>query len=255
MNRINIALILLIACTHFNYCYTQQNLSENHCSNSYSLMVQKSAFYIKKHAMFIALLPLIISNHSEIVQYIINQPYMSSLGFYCLLHYVCDSLLQYQEQKALIDLITLIKEISLYLVISYGIKNHMHQKNIYLESLFDDQIFLNNITNNLEYSFQEITTITLTSYQELKSMLQSLNSYIEIESEEFVFLCNASSIKIDNLLYLTQKDSVLYQKIYAFEKDPKNNAQLLEYLKSKITTAFMKLEKNLLQNDIHSCLV
>lgn len=256
MNKTNITLIVLIIFASLHDCYAQhKDSSQESFINSCSLLVEKAAFYIKKHAAIIALAPLVIAYHKDIFRCMMNRPCISSLGLYCLLHYSCDSILHYQQQKALLELIAVLKEITLCLVISHGIKNHMHQKNICIEPFFDDQFFLNNITNNLEYSFQEVTTITLTSYQELKSTLQSFNHYLDIESEEFVFLCYASFIDIDNLLYLTHNDLFLHQAVYAFEKDPKNNtAQLLEFIKSKITTAFIKLEKNLLHNDIHACL-
>ena len=74
--------------------------------------------------------------------------------------------------------------------------------------------------------------------------LESVNSSLHIESEEFVFLCYASSITIENLLYLTHKDPILYDAIYSFEQNPQEYLEpLVAYLTSEITTNFMNVEK------------
>ena len=104
----------------------------------------------------------------------------------------------------------------LYLVICHGIKNYINHTRQLQEQDFNEQAFFNTITENLPYSFNEITLIVLKSYQELKTNLQKINESINIESEEFVFLCHASSINIRSLLYLAQNDPILYQTFYPF---------------------------------------
>ncbi len=186
-----------------------------------------------------------------------HRPYISSLCFYLFLNYLCDAVLNYQQQQALLTIIALLKKTTLYLVISHGIKNHIQQKKLSTEPYYvDDQAFLNSITANLPYSFNEVTLITLKSYQELKSSLQALNVTLTIESEEFVFLCHASSINIHSLLYLVQNDPVLYAAIYRFQKDPQTQLKsLLEYLSLEITKTFIDLEQLLLTSNVQTRII
>jgi len=180
-----------------------------------------------------------------------DSPYLSSFCFYLLLNYVCDSILNYQEQQSLLEIIALLKKTTLYLVICHGIKNYLQQKKLSNETSITEQEFLDNITENLPYSFQEITLIALKSYQELKSSLQTLNITLNIESEEFVFLCHASSVNIHSLLYLVQNDPVLYHAIYKFEKHPQTHLiPLIRHIKTEITKTFINLEKSLLSSNI-----
>lgn len=253
MRKINIKLIILLSCLYIHsYAKENDSLAHNNSTSSSSLFVQQSIFHIKKHALLIACTPAIIYYYKDVLNFITKRPYIASLGFYLFLNYLCDSILNYQQQQSLLEIIALLKKITLYLVISHGIKNHIYQKKLSIDPHFDDQVFLNNITINLPYSFDEVTLIALKAYQELKSSLQSLNITLNVESEEFVFLCHASSINIHSILYLVQNDPILYQAIYRYEKDPQGHLMpLLEHLKEKITSTFIDLEKNLLTSNIH----
>src|SRR3989339_142132 len=149
--------------------------------------------------------------------------------------------------------VDLIKKVTLYLVICHGIKNYIHDKNLSIESFVDEESFFNNVTVNLPYSFYEITLIVLKSYQELKLSLQSFNTNLTVESEEFVFLCHAPSITMQTLLYLAQSDADLYQKIYEFEEKPEvYYKSIVEFLAVEITQTFLDLEKLLLDSNIQS---
>ncbi|MDP3788634.1 MAG: hypothetical protein Q8Q60_04970 [Candidatus Chromulinivorax sp.] len=248
MKKINITLIILLSCLSIDfYAHNNEEPKTSHNFNSSSnLLVQESALYIKKNAWLIALIPVLAYYHKDITNFISHRPYISSLAFYILLHYVCDSILSYRQQKSILETINLLKKIALYLVVTHGLKNHLCHNMILIEQRFiDDQAFFSSVTTDLPYSFHEITLITLQSYCELKSSLQSLNAALPIESEEFVFLCYASSsITMQNLLYLAQNDPILYEKIYQFQKNPHIElAPFLEYLKSEITKNFIELEQ------------
>jgi len=216
-----------------------------------NLSIEESTLFIKQNATLIIAVPIILIFHKEIFKTISEHPYVSAISCYALIHYICDIILDHQYQKELLDLILLIKKIALYLVISHGIKNHIHHTRQFQESNFNEQAFFNTITENLPYTFNEITLIILKSYQELKSNLQKLNELINIESEEFVFLCHASSINLHSLLYLTQNDPEIYKKLYSFEKNPETEFKsLLQYLINEMTINFLKLEQKLLDLQI-----
>lgn len=252
MKKINITLIILLSCSNINsYAQNSPHHIDNNSTSYDGLFVQQSALYIKKHALLIAITHIMIYYHKNIATFISNRPYVSSAALYLFLNYLCDSISSYQQQKSLLDIINLLKKTTLYLVISHGIKNHIHQKKVSIYRDIDEKIFLNNITADLPYSFDEVTLFALKSYQELKAVFQSLNITLNIESEEFVFLCHSSSINIQSLLYLVQNDPILYKAIYRFEKNPETHLdQLLERLKSEITKNFIDLEKHLSASNI-----
>lgn len=254
MKKINIILIILLSCLNIDsYAQSKEPHLTNNSTSSNNLLVQQSITFIKKHALLIALIPTTIYYHTNIINFISDQPYISSFGFYLMIHYICDSISNYQQQQSLLDVIALLKKITLYLIISHGIKNHLHQKKLSSELFVDDHSFLDSITKDLPYSFEEVTLIALKSYQELKTSLQSLNIALTIESEEFVFLCHASSINVQSLLYLVQNNPELYKKIYNFETNPQDQLQpLLEHVTSEITHTFTELEHRLLALNVQS---
>jgi len=254
MKKTNIILVLLLSCFSIN-SYAEEKDSEPFYNsiNSLNLLVQESVDFIKKHALIVALTPMTIYHHKDVADFIIYRPYISSFVFYVSLHYVCDSIANYQKQQSLLKIIALIKKVTLYLVICHGIKNYIHDKNLSIESFVDEESFFNNVTVNLPYSFYEITLIVLKSYQELKLSLQSFNTNLTVESEEFVFLCHAPSITMQTLLYLAQSDADLYQKIYEFEEKPEvYYKSIVEFLAVEITQTFLDLEKLLLDSNIQS---
>ena len=252
MRKIDIIFIILCLFTSTN-SYTKKDQS-NHSfdfTTFQDLSVEESTLFIKQNALLIVTIPVLIFFHHEISKTMSEHPYISSICCYALINYICDAILDHQHQQSILHLIALIKKIALHLVISHGIKNYIHQKKQLLEPDIDEQNFFNTITANLPYSFNEITLITLKSYRELKTTLQQLNVSINVESEEFVFLCHASSINIHSLLYLTQNDPELHQMIYLFDKNPESEFKgLLQYLSSEITTDFLELEKNLLAHQM-----
>ena len=251
MKKVNIISIFILSCLAINFHAQNQNFHTN--ESNQKTLIQQSVMFIKKHVSLIALTPMVLYYHRDIIELIKRQPLINSICFYIFLNYLCDSISDYQQQQSLLKIISLLKKTALYLVISHGIKNHIHQKKLLPETTFDNQNFFNTITENLPYSFDEITLITIKSYQELKSSLQSLNIALTIESEEFVFLCHASSVNIHSLLYLVQNDPILYQSIHQFEENPQTHlTPLLEYLKLEIAQTFINLEQLLLKSNIHS---
>ena len=129
MKKINIILIAMLSCLSIDFYAQKKDPDTSHNFTSFSnLLVQQSTLSIKKHSWIIALAPLIMYNHRDIKEFVIDWPYVSSLGFYLLLNYACDSILQYQQQQSLLNMIALLKKITLYLVISHGIKNYMYHK-------------------------------------------------------------------------------------------------------------------------------
>ena len=254
MRKIDIIVIILCLFNSATFCAEKDQSS--YLLNSISskkISVEESVICIKENALFIVAIPTLLFFHKEILETMTERPYLSAICCYALINYLCDTILDHQHQQSLIDLIALIKKIALYLVISHGIKNHMHHKKQLHESDFDDQTFFNSITEKLPYTFNEVTLIVLKSYQELKSNLQQLNDSIQIESEEFVFLCHASSISLHTILYLTQNDPILYNMISLFEKNPESEFKsLLQYLTNEITINFLTLERKLLAFEMPS---
>lgn len=218
----------------------------NNSNISLNLLVEQSVQSLKKYQCALACLSSVIYYNKEIIDFMAHRPYISSLSFYFLLHYACDCIISYQEQQTLLDLIMIVKKMTTYLAVSHGIKNYMQQRSTCFLADFSDEIIFNNITKDLPYSFDEITLITFKAYQELKLALQALNTALFVESEEFVFLCHASSINVQNILYLTQSDPALYQAVHNFEKNPDTYfADVLNYLKLEITKTFVLLENKL----------
>ena len=254
MKKTNIILIILLSCFSVDsYAENKDPRVPYNSTSSINLLVQESASFIKKHAWIIALTPIAIYHHKDITRFITYRPYISSFALYLGLNYLCDSITDYEKQESLIKIIRLLKKTTLYLVICHGIKNYMHNKNLLIEPFVDEESFFNTITANLPYSFGEITLIILKSYQEIKLSLQSLNIKLTIESEEFVFLCYASSITMQTLFYLTQNNDELYQKISEFEKKPEIHClSLVAYLTTEITQTFFELEQLLLDANVQS---
>ncbi|MGZ6250495.1 MAG: hypothetical protein ACXWL2_00545 [Candidatus Chromulinivorax sp.] len=241
MKKINYLFFILLS---YNTIFCQQ-LPEKNSLTSLKEYTQQLPLFIKKNAFIITALPLIIYNHHSIKNFLFDHPYMSSISFYFFLNYLCDSILNYQQQEKLFEIITMLKKTTLYLVTCHGIKNYLIEEKL-LEKK-NSKNFLDSITQHLHYSFDEITLIALKAYQELKISLQDLNMNLNIESEEFVFLCHAQTITIQSLLYLAQHDFVLYKAIYYFEREPESHLQhLVEYLQTQITKTFLDLEKKLL---------
>ena len=240
-------LIILLSCLH-QYMHIH-SINFNEYKLYIKSHVQKPLEVIKKNSLYITAIPLLLYHHENITNFITYRPYISSFCFYFLLNYTCDSILDYQKQKEIYAIIYKLKKICLYLAIAHGIKNHIHQKNIFLHHNNNEQKFINAITETLPYSFEETTLMSIKLYQELKNYLQSLNTSLTIESEEFVFLCHASSIKIQTLLYLTQNSPDLHQALYKFEKNPDDNIDALtQYLKLEITQSLLDFEKYLYQS-------
>ena len=241
-------------------CFSIDSYAENkdphvpyNSTSSINLLVQESASFIKKHAWIIALTPITIYHHKDITEFITYRPYISSFALYLGLNYLCDAITDYEKQQSLLKIISLLKKTTLYLVMCHGVKNYMRDKKLSIEPFLDEESFFNTVTANLPYSFGEVTLIILKSYQELKLSLQSLNMRLTIESEEFVFLCYASSITMQTLLYLVQNNDELYQKISQFEKDPEMHCQsLVAYLTTEITQTFLDLEQLLLDSNVQS---
>ncbi len=257
MKKTNIVLIFLLLFLNIDsYAEKTDTSTPNNSTSSINLLVQESISFIKKNAWIVALTPIAVYHHKDITDFITDHPYSSSFIFYIGLHYICDSIANYQEQQTLLEIIFSLKKTALYLIICHGLKNYIHNKNLSFHPFLNEHDFLNSITANLAYDFDELSVITLKSYQELKLFLQSLNMELTIESEEFVFLCHASSITLQSSLYLVQNDDNLYQKIYQFEKNPEVNCKpLMEYLTSEITQTFCKLEQQLLASNIPSEIV
>jgi hypothetical protein len=254
MKKTNIILIILLSCFSIDFYAENKDPHESYNStSSINLLVQESVSFIKKHAWIITLTPIAIYHHKDITQFITHRPYISSFGLYLGLNYLCDAITDYEKQESLIKIIRLLKKTTLYLVMCHGIKNYMRNKNLSIEPFLDEESFFNSVTANLPYSFGEVTLIILKSYQELKLSLQALNIRLTIESEEFVFLCYASSISMQTLFYLTQNNHELYQKISEFEKKPEIHCQsLVAYLTTEITQTFFELEQLLLESNIQS---
>ena len=247
MKKISIILIILISCLPANSLARSKDTSAHYnFTSSYSLLVEQSAILIKKNAGIIACMPLIFYYHKNIMELLSNHPYISSCCLYLLLNYICDCMLEYQQQKPLFDCVPIIKKVALDLVICHGIRNHVHQKKLALNFITDDQAFFNILTEDMNYSFDQIELMTLTMYTKLKERLNSLQHMIHIESEEFVFLCHASSIDMQAMLYLTKNNPDLHFMICNFEKNPQTElTPLVHFLKLQLHHNFTDIQHRL----------
>lgn len=240
---------ILIFITSYStiHCYADSNNTNFHSDNSNSskkLLVQESILCIKKHAWLIALTPIILYYHSEILNIVTNQPYLSSVALYLCLHYCCDTILSYKEQLTILTAIELIKKIALYLAISHGLKNHISQNATSLNFRNEDSFALSKmLSEDLPCPMHEFTLLITESYRQLKKNLHALNKNITIESEEIIFLSFESSITLNDLLYLTETDEELYSKIYDL-KTQKNTAlqPILDCLRLGIITNLQNLQ-------------
>jgi hypothetical protein len=153
----------------------------------------------------------------------------------------------YEKEKSILNVLELLNAFSLKLLIGYGINNYLEQHYVLHNKQITSDSFLSSISKNLMYSFDDITTIVLKTYHELKTSILTLNPEIKIQSEEFVFLCHTSSINLTTMLYLVQHDEFLYKTICKFEKNPEEYIELLrEYLQIELSKDFLILEKELI---------
>lgn len=239
MKTLSIMFVLLLSVFTTDCFISYKNISEQKITHQFQSIIQS----IKQQALPIAIIPILLYHHQDIINFITYRPYTSSLCFYVLLNYLCDALLRYQEQEELCSLIATLKKICFYLVIAHGIKNFLHQKNFphNAKISLEDQ-FLDTITQDIPYSFEQATFISLKLYQEMKNYLLSLNISLSVESEEFVFLCHASSIDIQTMLYLAQQDSIFYEAIYKFQEEPQTQIiPLTKQIQSNISQTFAEL--------------
>lgn len=253
MKKTNILFVMMLVMGWLPLCSKEHFIINSHYISDYKkFSMQSIAQAVKKNAFFITAAAIALYYHKDSIDFIKNRPYLSSLFLYGAINYICDAIIQYHEQESLLEVIALVKEISLYLVIGYGIKNYIHQKNIPIKDFINEDNFLHDITQHVSYSFDDIAIISIKAYRELKSTLRTLNVNIPIESEEFVFLCNSSTININSLLYLTQNNPALYQMISRFKKNPDLYCPtLVNHLTSHLTKAFITLEKYLLKPHGH----
>lgn len=254
MKKITIVLISLSLLCNI-YLYSQENQSSSYfdSTNFTDLSIEESVKFIKQNALLIATAPMLMYFNQSVLQTLSEHPYISSICFYVLINYICDAILDYQEQESLIYLILLLKKITLYLAVSHGIKNYMDHKKQAADLLLKEQLTFNSITKKWPYSFDKMTIIILESYKELKKNMYQLNKSMHIESEEFVFLHHAASITIDDLLYLSQDHEKLHTMISLFKENPELEIeQLLEYLTFQITLNFLALEQSILKFQIAS---
>lgn len=225
-----------------------------HRQEMFTCYLQKTAHLVKKHAFLLAMLPLIVSYQKNIDQGTMHTKALSSLFFYCLLHYSCDCVTHYQEQASMLHMIDLLKKISLYLVIAHGIKNYMQQKHGVSSTKWIAEDFLPSITSKLDYSFDEITMMTMQNYQTIKTAIESLNDDLKIESESFVFLCYAPSINLSTLLYLVQDNDFLYTTIHELIKDSDVRLpELVQYVQSEVTKNYIEFQRHAITHNQAFC--
>lgn len=253
MKKLFIICTILLSCFQTNFYASSHNEPSRYdFTSSYNLLVEQSANFIKKNAALITCIPIALYYHKNIGQVIYDHPFISSYCFYLFLHYICDCILEYKEQKPLFDCIPIIKKTTLDLVICHGLFNYIHQKNLILHPITDDQTFFNTLTEGMHYSFDQIEIMTLTTYIKLRERLNSLNHVMHIESEEFVALCHPSSIDMQTMLYLTEYDYDLHLMIYNFEKNPEVYLEpLVQFLKNQLRNNFMDIQYRLSHQNVN----
>jgi|GEM_PF-1287044 len=229
--------------------FSQENKPKNQFNgiNLDQISIAESVTFVKKNALFITTIPMVFYFNQNLFKQISEHPYISSIYFYILINYICDSISEYQQQESLINLVVLLKRIALYLAISHGIKNSLTQQRESAESISKKEYIFNVITKKWPYSCNKMTAIVLESYHNIKKNLYKLNHSVTVESEEFVFLHHAPSITIDDLLYLTEHDERLHSMILSFEKNSELEFEpLLEHLTLEIMFNFLALEQNII---------
>ncbi len=246
-------LYIILFLSSINSLYTNnKNINTHDNSNSsYSLLVEESAIITKKYAAFIAFLPFVIYYHNNIINFSSDHPFIAGFGLYFLINYICDCILEYQEQKPLFDCIPLIKKLALDLVICHGIHNYIHQKKIAIAYTNNDQIFFNNLTEDMHYSFDQVEFMTLHMYKQLKKRLHSFQHTIHIESQECLFLYHTSCIDMQTMLYVTEDDPELHTMIYDFEQNPIGQLiPLLKFIKQDLYNNFTQIQHLLIGKNI-----
>ena len=241
-----ICTILISCCTNSFYANNKNIDTHDNFTSSYSLLVEQSTKIIKKNAGLIACMPFLIYYHKNIFDLFSDHPIISGCCLYFLIHYICDCILQYKEQKPLFDCIPLVKKMALDLVICHGVRNYAYQKKLAITFATDDQTFFNSLTEDMHYTFYQIEYITLTIYTKLKERLNELQQSIPIESEEFVFLSHPSFIDIQTILYLTKNHPDLHTMISNFEKNPADELEpLIDFLKDQLHRNFEDIQHRL----------
>ncbi len=243
-------IVMILSSSSFIISIDQDNITLSHDFNfnsSYNLLVEQSAVFIKNNAAIISAIPLTIYYHQDLLRTIQNHPYVSSYCLYMLLHYLCDCIIEYQQEQSLIKLTTCLKKTAVSLLVCHGLKNYIEQKNTSQEWDKQSIDIYKYVTKNTSFSFEQIEIILMKTYKELKQYFASLSYSIKIESEEFAFLCCRSSINLQTLYYITQNDLPLHQALYEFEHNQTYDLTiLLNLLQHNITDNFMLIEQYLL---------
>lgn len=249
---INILLITSLWCITIYFYPNDIHQDQSHTK----IKIEQSLYSLKKHAVYIAAIPILLYSHKDIINFITYRPYLSSFCFYFLINYYCDSLLSFQKQEDILALIYELKKIGLYLVIIYGIKNYIYQPYKKFNINYPESFFLENVLEDLPYSLDETTSNCLKFYYELKNYFYSLNNSLVIESEEFIFLSNPTTINLQTALYITQNHSDLHQKLQDFEKNSEIHINtLLNHIKLEVAQSFINLKKHLLKSNIQSSII
>lgn len=242
--------IVIILSSSFITSIDQDKITTAHYVNfnsSYNLLVEQSAAFIKNNAGMIAAIPFSLYYHQDVLRTIQNHPYVSSYWLYLLLHYLCDCMIEYQQEQSFIHLTTCLKKTAVSLLVCHGLKNYIEQKNRSQEWDKQSIDIYKYVTKNTSFSFEQIEIILMKTYKELKQYFASLPYGIKIESEEFAFLCYGSSMNIQTLYYITQNDLPLHQALYEFEHNQAYDLiTLLNILQNNITNNLMLIEQYLL---------
>lgn len=250
MKKTGIKFFILLICFHtVGYAQENRTCQQSNCTRYYDLLVEQSADYIKKYGLFVALIPLLTYYHKDIALTAHNRPYLAACLLYCGMNYLSDTYRAYLDQQAILGLIGSLKKTTLHLIIAYGIINYIKNQPTLK---FNKEYEIDDLVQDLPYSFHEITLITIKAYQELKASLQLSNIHLPLECEEFVFLCHPSSIDLHCLLYLVQKNPTLYKSIYQIQnQDIDEIENIIAFLKEEIAATFLALEKSLLTTTIY----
>ena len=252
-----ILILLTVICFDLSYSYAKEKSiqTSNDFTSSCSLLVEQSATFIKKYAAMIALTPLMVYYHKNCIDFAYHHPFISTAALYCSIHYISDCILEYKKDKPLFECVPLIKKIALDLVICHGIQNSVQQKNIpaTFTDTVPDQNFFDTMTQGMNYSFDQIELMTMRIYTKLRERLSSLHHPVHIESEEFVFLCHASSIDMQTMLYLTKDtDQDLYLMLSRFEQNPQQELlPLLKFLRQQLQNNFIDIQQRLAEQDFN----
>ncbi len=200
--------------------------------------------YIKKYALPLSCLPVCLWCYDDIKTAALQHPYLSTILFYVTINFITDLLLEYEEEDSLLTLIIILKNIAKDLIVLQAAEKYFSRRTQKTNVL--KHIALKIKKNEFLCNEQELARISFKLYQEIKAIIHQKNPSLIIESEEFIFLSQPSTITMDTALYITQNNYTLHQIVFNFYMNPTDHfVNLVDFLQEEIRSLFLSIEASL----------